>query len=133
MKEIYRFTANTIECFTENEVLTVVLADDPVEPDNFIIITRLDEKENASVDDGIGLSTSDSDYEVIGVIVAIALTESALQLQIKPEFIEHYGSEFFQINFAPSTKAGNKLKILEDSLVSLCDGSQVVLHLFEYD
>lgn len=133
MKEIYRFTANTIECFTENEVLTVVLADDPVEPDNFIIIKRLDEKENASVDDGIGLSTSDSDYEVIGVIVAIALTESALQLQIKPEFIEHYGSEFFQINFAPSTKAGNKLKILEDSLVSLCDGSQVVLHLFEYD
>lgn len=133
MKEIYRFTANTIECFTENEVLTVVLADDPVEPDNFIIITRLDEKENASVDDGIGLSTSDSDYEVIGAIVAIALTESALQLQIKPEFIEHYGSEFFQINFAPSTKAGNKLKILEDSLVSLCDGSQVVLHLFEYD
>lgn len=133
MKEIYRFTANTIECFTENDVLTIALADHPVEPDNFIIITRLDEEENTSVDDGIGLSTPDSDYEVIGAIIAIALTENDLQLQIKPEFIEHYGSEFFQVSFDPSTKAGNKLKILEDSLVSLCDDSQVVLHLFEYD
>lgn len=133
MKEIYRFTANTIECFTENDVLTIALADDPVEPDNFIIITRLDEEDNISVDDGIGLSTPDSDYEIIGAIIAIALTENDLQLQIKPEFIEHYGSEFFQVNFDPSMRAGNKLKILEDSLVSLCDGSRVVLHLFEYD
>ncbi|EKT53035.1 hypothetical protein [Providencia burhodogranariea] len=133
MKEIYRFTADTIECFTEDEVQTIALADDPVEPDNFIIITRLDDKVNASVDDGIGFLTPHSDYEMIGAIIEIALTENDLQLQIKPEFIEHYGSEFFQVNFDRSMRAGNKLKILEDSLVSLCDGSQVVLHLFEYD
>ena len=67
------FVASNIECYEENDVLVVAIGDGGADPVNYVIITRLDDEDNLSVDDGIGLQVSGLSYEVAGAIKKIVL------------------------------------------------------------
>lgn len=62
------FVASNIECYEENDVLIVALGDGGADPVNYVIITRLDDEDNSSVDSCIGLQASGASYEVAGAI-----------------------------------------------------------------
>ena len=67
------FVASSIECYEENDVLVVAIGEGGVDPVNYLIITRLDDEDNLSVDDGIGFQVSGVTYEMAGAIKKISL------------------------------------------------------------
>jgi|GEM_PF-4773168 len=75
------FTASTVSCYTENDVLTIGVGDDPVSPKNYIIISRLDD--GGSVDDSIGIQTHLSEAEVSDAIKEIYLSLDKLIIKIE--------------------------------------------------
>jgi hypothetical protein len=83
-----KFLASAIKCYEEDEVFTVALGDDVEDPNRFLIITRLDDEDNASIDDGIGLLTDQAKYENSGVITKVFLGLNKLEVVVKPEFAE---------------------------------------------
>ncbi|WP_346830276.1 hypothetical protein ABDX87_24930 [Pseudomonas abietaniphila] len=121
-----KFLASAIKCYKEDEVLTVALGDDAEDPDNFLIITRLDDEDNASVDDGIGLLTDQAKYEKSGVIAKVILRLNKLEIVVKPEFTEFYGCSSIVAEFLPND---NELSInylsLKKALHHMFSGSQV--------
>ena len=120
------FFASTIKYYEEDEVLTVALGDDADNPSNFLIITRLDDEDNASVDDGIGLLTDQAKYEVSGAITKVLLGLNSLEVIIKPEFTEFFGDSSIGVEFLPKN---NELSInylgLKNALLRIFSGSKV--------
>ena len=62
------FIASSIECYEEDDVLIVAIGDGSADPANYVIMTRLEDEDNSSVDDCIGLQTSEASHEVAGAI-----------------------------------------------------------------
>ncbi|WP_431712593.1 hypothetical protein [Serratia marcescens] len=60
---LMKFEALVLVCYEEDDALTVALGDNEQSPVNYLIITRLDDEDNDSIDEGIGLQTSQSAYE----------------------------------------------------------------------
>lgn len=78
-KEI-RFFASVINCYTENEVITIGIGNDPISPDRYFILSRFDDSE---IDDSIGIQTHTSEIEVINAIDNIVLKQNSLKIDIK--------------------------------------------------
>ena len=124
------FVAYTIKSYEEDGVMTIGLGDHPENPPNFIIITRLDDEDNATVDDGIGLLTDEAKYERYNAIEKISYHCDGLEVVVRPEYAEFFGArtlvaKFFQDgdytldqNFA-----------LKDALRAMFCGSHVELSL----
>jgi hypothetical protein len=121
-----KFLASAIKCYEEDEVFTVALGDDAEDPNNFLIITRLDDEDNASVDDGIGLLTDQAKYEKSGVITKVFLGLNRLEVVVKPEFTEFFGGSSIVAEFLPND---NGLSInylsLKKALHNIFSGSKV--------
>lgn len=121
-----KFAAAAIKCYEEDEVLTVALGDDFKNPSNFLVITRLDDEDNASVDDGIGLLTEYANYEMSGAISEVVLGLNSLEVVVKPEFTDFFGSLSIVAEFLPRS---NELSInyldLKQWLHDIFEGSNV--------
>jgi len=122
------FVASNIECYEENDVLVVAIGDGGADPVNYVIITRLDDEDNLSVDDGIGLQVSGLSYEVAGAIKKIVLAESGLRVEIKPEFIKDFGGSAVLVKFNDGVlDLAGGISSLRKTLQELFNGSAVEL------
>ena len=123
-----KFVASTIKCYEENGVLIVALGDDPENPANFIIITRLDDEDNATVNDGIGFQTHQSEYEISNAIAKVSLHSDSLEVLVKPEFIDFLGDSIFVAKIPPdSTNSSTQFSALKDALQTIFSDAQVEL------
>ncbi|WP_411755585.1 hypothetical protein [Serratia sp. (in: enterobacteria)] len=75
-----RILASTVNCHTENDVLIIGVGDDPVSPNSYLIISRLDD---GDIDESIGIQTHLSEMEVSNAISDISLSEHELVVKIK--------------------------------------------------
>lgn len=123
-----KFVASTIKCYEENGVLIVALGDDPENPANFIIITRLDDEDNATVNDGIGFQTHEAEYEMPDAIAKFSLHSDSLEVTVKPEFIDFFGSSSFVAEIPQgSNDSSTQFSALKDALQTIFSGAQVEL------
>lgn len=124
------FVASTIRSYEEDGVMTVGLGDHPENPSNFIIITRLDDEDNATVDDGIGLLTDESKYERSNAIEKISYHSDRLELVVRPEFAEFFGARTHVAKFFQDRAHSQDQKsALKHALQDMFCGSHVELSL----
>lgn len=98
-----KFFASAIKCYEDDEVLTVALGDDAEDPMTFLVITRLDDEDNASVEDGIGLLTEHAEYEMSGAISEVILGLNSLEVVVKAEFRDFFGCSSIVAEFLPQS------------------------------
>ena len=79
IKEI-TFLATVINCYTENDVLIIGIGNDSVLPNQYLIISKLDEDE---IGEYIGIQTYLSDIEVANAIDSLVLKFNYLIINIK--------------------------------------------------
>jgi len=79
IKEI-TFLATVINCYTENDVLIIGIGNDRVLPNQYLIISKLDEDE---IGEYIGIQTYLSDIEVANAIDSLVLKFNYLIINIK--------------------------------------------------
>lgn len=121
-----KFLASAIKCYEEDEVFTVALGDDVEDPNRFLIITRLDDEDNASIDDGIGLLTDQAKYEKSGVITKVFLGLNKLEVVVKPEFAEFFGGSNIVAEFlSDDNELSINFLILKKALQNIFSGSKV--------
>lgn len=123
-----KFVASTIKCYEEDGVLIVALGDDSESPANFMIITRLDDEDNATVNDGIGLQTHQAEYEISNAIAKVSLHSDSLEVMVKPEFIDFFGNSSFVAEIPPdSNNSSTQFSALKDALQTIFSGAEVEL------
>lgn len=123
-----KFVASTIKCYEEDGVLIIALGDDPENPANFMMITRLDDEDNATVNDGIGFQTHEADYEMPDAIAKVSLRSDSLEVLVKPEYIDFFGDSTFVAEIPPdSTNSLTQFSALKDELQTIFSGAQVEL------
>lgn len=121
------FVASSIECYEEDDVLIVAIGDSGADPVNYVIMTRLDDEDNSSVDGGIGLQVSGASYEMAAAIKKIVLEKSGLRVEVKPQFINHFGGSTIRAKFDGVLDLGEKVPCLRKALQRLFSGSAVEL------
>ncbi|RMS65585.1 hypothetical protein [Pseudomonas syringae] len=123
-----KFFASTIKCYEEDEVLVIALGDDQVAPSNFMIITRLDDEDNATVNDGIGFQTDQAEYEMHDAIEKVILRPDSLEVVVKSEFAGFFGGLSILAEIPQeSHDSSGKVCILKDALQNIFSGAQVEL------
>ena len=123
-----KFVASTIKCYEEDGVLIVALGDAPENPANFMMITRLDDEDNATVNDGIGFQTHEAEYEIPDAIAKVSLHSDSLEVTVKPEFIDFFGSSSFVAEIPQgSNDSSTQLSALKDALQTIFNGAEVEL------
>ncbi|HDS1744170.1 MULTISPECIES: hypothetical protein [Pseudomonas] len=122
------FIASTIECYEEDGVVTIALGDDPIDPNGYIVITRLDDEDNIYIDEGIGFQTAQSSHEVANSIDEVILHSDGLEVVVKQEFIGHCGAGRFFGRFPDEINSSKeKVALLRSYLKDIFDGSHVRL------
>jgi hypothetical protein len=121
------FFAETVRCYTENEVLIIGLGDQGETPANFVIVTRFDETEDVEGnDDAIGVQTNLSEREYSGVVNKITLTKNIFEILIKKYKIDEIEISRIKIGFDYSKIDSGKLI---EYLHGIFDRSSVVLDI----
>lgn len=122
------FSVSTIKCYEEDNVLVIALSDDSVAPSNFIIITRLDDEDNATVNDGIGFQTDQAEYERSDAIEKVILHSNSLEVMVKPEFASFFGGSSILAEIPlESHDSSEQVRTLKDALLSIFNGTQIEL------
>ena len=128
MKNPLKFNVSALECYEENDVLTVALGDDTKSPENYLIITRLDDDDNDSIDEGIGLQTSQSAYEQSAAIEKVILQSGSLEVVITPDSYQHFGCSSLVGEFSDTLRNNSeKLALLRKYLEAIFNGTQATL------
>ena len=112
----YEFEGNFINCYTENEVITLGIGTDDVDPTYFIILTKLENE--------IGIQTSQSENETDSCIEAIQLENNELYIIIKKSKFKELGANLIKISFSNEQENLNQLieylhLIFDDSQIAL--------------
>ncbi|EXL29101.1 hypothetical protein ACQJ22_11405 [Pseudomonas fragariae (ex Marin et al. 2024)] len=122
------FSVSTIKCYEEDNVLVIALSDHSVAPSNFIIITRLDDEDNATVNDGIGFQTDQAEYERSDAIEKVILHSNSLEVVVKPEFASFFGGSSILAEIPlESHDSSEQVRTLKDALLSIFNGTQIEL------
>lgn len=128
MNNSLKFNASVLECYEEDDVLTVALGDNEQSPENYLIITRLDDEDNDSIDEGIGLQTSQSAYEASAAIEKVILHSDRLDVVITPDSHEHFGCSKLEGVFSETVRnAPEKIALLRKYLEAIFNGSKTTL------
>ncbi len=123
-----KLVASTIKCYEEDGVLIVALGDNPENPANFMIITRLDDENNATVNDGIGFQTHEAEYEMSNAIAKVSLRSDSLEVVVKPEFTDFFGGSSFVAEIPKgSNDSSTQFSELKDALQTIFSGAQIEL------
>ena len=79
IKEI-TFFGTVINCYTENDVLIIGIGNDKISPNQYLIISKLDEDE---IGESIGIQTYLSEIEIVNAIDSLVLKFNYLIINIK--------------------------------------------------
>lgn len=126
---MYIFDATDIKSCEEDDVLIVALCDNAVDPQAFIIITRLDEEDNATVEEGVGLKTAETAYEVTNAIQSVSVSENRLEVEIKPSHWQHFNGKAVVVELKGKAADDKSTSLLKDSLRKLLEGSSILVDL----
>ncbi|WP_370884033.1 hypothetical protein [Enterobacter cloacae complex sp. 2015409] len=124
MSNVKNLIAAYINCFEENDVLTIGIGDDTHEPKNFIIIGRFDEDE-LPINDCIGFQSESTEYELTDSIRSVQLTDGKLVIVLNDDAAKKIGISEYRV-VIPAAK---DFKSLEKYLREMFDGSDVPLQL----
>ena len=124
MSNVKNLIAAYINCFEENDVLTIGIGDDTHDPKNFIIIGRFDEDE-LSINDWIGFQSESTEYELTDSIRSVQLTDGKLVIVLNDDAAKKIGISEYRV-VIPAAK---DFKSLEKYLREMFDGSDVPLQL----
>lgn len=125
---LMKFEALVLVCYEEDDALTVALGDNEQSPVNYLIITRLDDEDNDSIDEGIGLQTSQSAYEASAAIEKVILHSDRLDVVITPASHEHFGCSKLEGVFSETVRnAPEKIALLRKYLEAIFNGSKTTL------
>ncbi|WP_238404496.1 hypothetical protein [Serratia sp. Tan611] len=123
-----KFEALVLVCYEEDDALTVALGDNEQSPVNYLIITRLDDEDNDSIDEGIGLQTSQSAYEASAAIEKVILHSDRLDVVITPDSHEHFGCSKLEGVFSETVcNTPEKIALLRKYLEAIFNGSKTTL------
>ncbi|HEJ6943946.1 TPA: hypothetical protein ACXJM1_000229 [Serratia marcescens] len=123
-----KFNAPVLACYEEDGVLTVALGDAAQPTENYLIITRLDDDDNDSIDEGIGLQTSQSAYEQSAAIEKVILQSGSLEVVITPDSYQHFGCSSLVGEFSDTLRNNSeKLALLRKYLEAIFNGTQTTL------
>lgn len=95
IKEI-TFFGTAINCYTENDVLIIGIGNDKVSPNQYLIISKLDEDE---IGESIGIQTYLSDIEVVNAIDSLILKFDYLIINIKRNKENEVGALKIMVKF----------------------------------
>ncbi|QIR21933.1 hypothetical protein GXP72_05655 [Enterobacter sp. SES19] len=124
MSNVKNLIAAYINCFEENDVLTIGIGDDTHDPKNFIIIGRFDEDE-LPINDCIGFQSESTEYELTDSIRSVQLTDGKLVIVLNDDAAKKIGISEYRV-VIPAAK---DFKSLEKYLREIFDGSDVPLQL----
>lgn len=124
MSNVKNLIAAYINCFEENDVLTIGIGDDTHDPKNFIIIGRFDEDE-LPINDCIGFQSESTEYELTDSIRSVQLTDGKLVIVLNDDAAKKIGISEYRVVI----RAAKDFKSLEKYLREMFDGSDVPLQL----
>lgn len=108
-----------INCYTENDVITIGIGDDPMVSKNYLIISRFDEYD---IDNSIGIQTSLSDYEIENAIDEIIFEKKTLIIKIKEMKVKEVNNEIITVKFS---NQNIDYKLLNDYFHKIVKGSSI--------
>lgn len=124
MNKIKEFTAVCVNCYEEDDVLTIGVGDDAHDPINFIIIGRFDEDE-LPVNECIGFQSEATEYEIANAIQSIQIRNNELVIVLNDDTANKAGVREYHADI--STVKDTDL--LTQYLRKVFDGSDVILKL----
>ena len=95
IKEI-TFFGTVINCYTENDVLIIGIGNDKISPNQYLIISKLDEDE---IGESIGIQTYLSDIEIVNAIDSLVLKFNYLIINIKKNKENEVGARKIIVKF----------------------------------
>lgn len=95
IKEI-TFLGTVINCYTENDVLIIGIGNDKISPNQYLIISKLDEDE---IGESIGIQTYLSDIEIVNAIDSLVLKFNYLIINIKRNKENEVGARKIIVKF----------------------------------
>lgn len=95
IKEI-TFLGTVINCYTENDVLIIGICNDKISPNQYLIISKLDEDE---IGESIGIQTYLSDIEIVNAIDSLVLKFNYLIINIKRNKENEVGARKIIVKF----------------------------------
>ena len=95
IKEI-TFLGTVINCYTENDVLIIGIGNDKISPNQYLIISKLNEDE---IGESIGIQTYLSDIEIVNAIDSLVLKFNYLIINIKRNKENEVGARKIIVKF----------------------------------
>ncbi len=124
MIKIRQFNAVCVNCYEEDDVLTIGIGDDAHAPKNFIIIGRLDEDE-LPVNKCIGFQSDTTEYEIADAIQSVKLGADKLAIVLNNDAAIEADVKEYHV-FIPMTK---DIELLKKYLQEVFEGSEVTFIL----
>ena len=124
MVEIKELKASCINCYEEDDVLTIGVGDDANDPKNFIIIGRFDEDE-LPVNECIGFQSDATEYEIADAIQSVQLDTDKLVIVLNDAAANKVGVREYHAVISKIKDAA----LLTQYLQKVFDGSDVNLQL----
>lgn len=124
MEQIKKFTATCVYSDEEDGVLRVAISDDGADPDNYFIISRLDE-DDLAVDRCIGFQSESSEYELAAAIDALRLTASDLSVTLADSAAHQLGITHYHALLS----GHHDLTRLQQYLCAICSNSSIKLSI----
>lgn len=121
MRKSQEFNAQCVSCYIENDVLIAAVGDDDQEPDNFFIISRLDEVD-WEINSCISLQTESIDNITADSIQSVYCDVS----QITLELADDEGNEYIIMAALPD---GCDVGELRSFIKQIFEGSTVKLEI----
>ncbi|MBC2214027.1 hypothetical protein HCA87_00455 [Listeria welshimeri] len=122
------FDATIINCYTENDVVTIGIGDDEIAPNNYIIISRLDE-DGVDTNDSIGFQTSESSREYSNAINLVKVKKHLIEVRITEDKVKEIGVSVIKISFNPNKVDMN---LFFNYLRNIFIGSSVIINITDF-
>ncbi len=124
MSKIREFKAICVNCYEEDDVLTIGVGDDADDPKNFIIIGRFDEAE-LPVNECIGFQSDTTEYEIADAIQSIQLDTDELVIVLNDAAANKVGVREYHAAISTTKDVARLTQYLQE----VFDGSDVNLQL----
>lgn len=124
MIKIREFNAVCVNCYEEDDVLTIGIGDDAHEPKNFIIIGRFDEDE-LPVNECIGFQSDTTEYEIANAIQSVQLGIDELVIVLNDDAANKTNVKEYHMVISTA----KDIELLKKYLQDVFEGSEVTLQL----
>ncbi|NUL38303.1 Imm10 family immunity protein [Kosakonia sacchari] len=125
MSKIREFIAVCVNCYKEDDVLTIGIGDDAHDPKNFIIIGRFDE-EDLPVNECIGFQSDTTEYEISDAIQSVKLGADKLAIVLNNDAAIKADTKEYHVIILITKDT----ELLRKYLQEVFEGSEITLQLF---